>query len=194
MRRLAATVAFLGCALAACGGGGGGSGGSGGADEASGKDDPGSGGDAATAVVDPSVCPPVDELEQHAGETLGLTYAAEVEAEGTLDCTYESDDSDLRVMIGCSNYESVEAAVEDLQLRLDIIEGTTPYDGIAGEQGVIQDMELSDPGLETLGYRAIVRQGPRICQALWSTDDVRDPDQQAGLGELLDYIMVTIVV
>ena len=140
------------------------------------------------------MCPPVDELEQHAGETLGLTYAAEVEAEGALDCTYESDDSDLRVMIGCSNYESVEAAVDDLQLRLDIIEGTEPYDGIAGEQGVIQNMELSDPGLQTLGYRAIVRQGPRICQALWSTDETREPDQQAALGELLDYIMVTIVV
>ena len=91
-------------------------------------------------------------------------------------------------MIGCENYDSVEDAVEDLQLRLDIIEGTTPYDGIAGEQGVIQNMELSDPGLQTLGYRAIVRQGPRICQALWSTDEVRDPDQQAGLGELLDSI------
>ncbi len=186
MRRIAATVALVSCALAACGGGG-----SGGSGEASGQDASGSGGE---AVVDASVCPPEDEVEQHAGETLGLTYGAEVEAEGRLDCTYESDDSDLRVMIGCENYDSVEDAVEDLQLRLDIIEGTAPYDGIAGEQGVIQNMELSDPGLQTLGYRAIVRQGPRICQALWSTDEIRDPDQQAALGELLDYIMVTIVV
>jgi hypothetical protein len=38
-----------------------------------------------------------------------------------------------------------------------------------------------------------VRQGPRISQALWSTDVVRDPDQQAGLGELLAYLVVTIV-
>ena len=77
MRRIAETVVLVICALAACGGGG-----SGGSGEASGQDAAGSGGE---AVVDASVCPPEDQVGQHARQTLGITYAAEVEAKGRLD-------------------------------------------------------------------------------------------------------------
>jgi hypothetical protein len=42
--------------------------------------------------VDPTVCPPADEVGQRAGESLGLTYAAAID--GDVDCDYESEDSD----------------------------------------------------------------------------------------------------
>jgi hypothetical protein len=137
--------------------------------------------------VDPSVCPPADEVGQRAGESLGLTYAAAID--GDVDCEYESEDSDLMVKSHCQDYESLDAAVEDIEVRRRYVPGTEPYDGIAGDEAVIQNMELSDPMLETLGYRVIVRQGVRICQALWATDAARDPDQDAGLREMLDYVM-----
>ena len=192
MRRTAAVVALICGGLVACGGGGDG-GSSGAPPDGSGKGGPDTGSEAVApaGVVDPGVCPPVDDLVQRAGEDLGLTYGAEVD--GTLDCTYMSEASDLRVMIRCEDFDSVEAAVEDIDIRRTAVPGTEPYDGVAGEEGVIQDMELSDPGLETQGYRTIVRQGARICQSLWASDEPRDAGQAAGLRELLDYVMVTVV-
>jgi hypothetical protein len=192
MRRTAAVVALICCGLAACGGGG--DGGSPGAPSGgSGKGGPdGSAAEVEPAgVVDASVCPPLDEVAQRAGEDLGLTYAVDVD--GELDCTYMSEDGDLRVMVHCEDYESVEAAVEDIDIRRTSVPGTAPYDGVAGEEGVIQDMQLSDPALETMGYRTIVRQGARICQSLWASDQAPETDQGAGLRQLLDYLMVTVV-
>ena len=55
-------------------------------------------------------------------------------------------------------------------------------------------MRLSDPMLETLGYRLIVRSGIRICQSLWATDEPRDPDQSAGLGEMLALLPLAAVL
>ncbi len=191
MRRMAAMVALTCGGLMACGGGGDGSSGEGaGSGGSSGK-----GADPEEVIpagdVDPSVCPPVDDVAQRAGEGLVLTYG--VEFEDSLDCTYESEDSDLRVMVHCEDEESAEAAAEDLEIRLDAVPGTEPYNGVVGDEGVIQNMELSDPGLNTLGYRTIVRQGARLCQSLWGTDEPRDPDQATGLRELLDHLMVTVV-
>jgi hypothetical protein len=192
MRRTAAMVALICGGLVACGGGGDG----GSADTASGgsgKDGP-DGGSAEVAqagVVDPSVCPPLDEVAQRAGEDLGLTYATDLE--GDLDCTYMSEDGDLRVMVHCEDYDSVEAAVEDIDIRRTSVPGTEPYDGVAGEEGVIQDMQLSDPVLETVGFRTIVRQGARICQSLWASDAAPESGQAAGLRGMLDYLMVTVV-
>jgi hypothetical protein len=93
----------------------------------------------------------------------------------------------------CQDYESLDAAVEDIDVRRRYVPGTEPYDGVGGDEAVIQNIELSDPTLETPGYRVIVRQGVRICQTLWATDDPRDPDQDAGLHEMLDYVTVTMV-
>lgn len=195
MRRIAAMVALVGCGLMACGGGDGGS--TGGSAGSGGSGQKGAPGDPSEQVVpagnvDPSVCPPVGELAQRAGEDLGLTYG--VEHDDGFDCEYESEDSDLRVMVHCEDDESAEAAAADLDIRRTSVPGTEPYDGVAGDEGVIQNMELSDPMLETLGYRAIVRQDARTCQSLWATDEARDPEQMAGLRRLLDYVMVTIVV
>ena len=185
-------VALICSGLVACGGGD--DGGSGAAAGSNGSDKGGPGGSTAevapAGVVDPGVCPPLDEVAQRAGEDLGLTYAVDVE--GELDCTYMSEDG-LRVMVHCEDYESVEAAVEDIDIRRTSVPGTEPYDGVAGEEGVIQDMELSDPVLETIGYRTIVRQGARICQSLWASDEAPASDQAAGLREMLDYLMVTVV-
>ena len=193
MRRIAAMLALSCGGLLACGGGDGGSS-SDGEPNGSGKDRP-SAEEAAELTtaegVDPSVCPPVDDVGQRAGESLALTYGALVDNQ--LDCTYESEDSDLRVMAHCEDFDSVEDATDDVELRLDYVPGTEPYNGIAGEGGVIQNMELSDPGLATLGYRAIVRQGVKVCQSLWATDEPRDDGQQAGLRGLLDYLSVTLV-
>jgi hypothetical protein len=196
MRRIAATVALVCGGLMACGGGG--DGGSAGDAERSagsaGKRAPGEAPAELTPVgdVDPSVCPPVSEVGQRAGESLGLVYAVRHE-EGDVDCDYESEDSDLMVKTNCRDYVSLDAAVQDIDIRRTSVPGTEAYDGVAGDEGVIQNMELSDPGLETLGYRAIVRKGIRICQALWATDEQRNPDHSAELREMLDYIMVTIV-
>ncbi|HET6950669.1 MAG TPA: hypothetical protein VFI47_09850 [Acidimicrobiales bacterium] len=140
--------------------------------------------------VDPDVCPPVDEVAERTGEGLVLTYGVEIDDE--LDCTYESEDGDLRVMAHCEDYESVEAAAQDLDDRRRFVPGTEPYDGVAGDEAVIQNMELSDPGLRTMGYRTIVRQGARVCQTLWGTDEARDPDRAAALLGMLDYLMVTV--
>lgn len=192
MRRTAAVVTLICSGLVACGGGGDG-GSSGAASRGSDKGGPGeSAAERAPAGdVDASVCPPLDEVAQRAGEDLGLTYAVYVD--GQLDCTYMSEDSDLRVMVHCEDNESVEAAVEDIDIRRRLVPGTAPYDGVAGEEGVIQDMQLSDPGLESIGYRTIVRQGARICQSLWASDQAPESDQAAGLREMLDYLMVTVV-
>jgi hypothetical protein len=199
MRRIAATGALVCGRLMACGsGGGGGDGGLAGEAEGSGgaggKGSPAEAGDLTpVGDADPSLCPPVSEVGQRAGESLGLVHAARNE-DGDVDCTYESEDSDLRVMTNCRDYVSLDAAVQDIDIRPTSVPGTEAYDGLTvGDEGVIQSIELSDPGLESLGYRTIVRKGVRICQALWSTDDQRDPDQSAGLREMLDYIMVTIV-
>jgi hypothetical protein len=193
MRRITAMLALVCGGLMACGGGDGDSL-AGGEPNGSGKDGPGAeeAAEVTTANgVDPSVCPPVDELAQRTGESLALTEGAL--NDDRLDCTYLSEDSDLRVMAHCQDFESVEAATDDVELRLDYVPGTAPYDGVAGEGGVIQNMELSDPGLATLGYRAIVRQGVQVCQSLWATDEPRDADQQAGLRGLLDYLSLTLV-
>jgi hypothetical protein len=192
MRRIAVMLALV-FGLMACGGDDGGSSGSG-ESNGSGKDGPSA--EEATEVtvaegVDPGVCPPVDDVAQRAGESLALTEGVLIDAQ--LDCTYESEDSDLRVMAHCEDFESVEAATEDVEVRLDYVPGTEPYNGVAGEGGVIQNMELSDPGLATLGYRTIVRQGVQVCQSLWATDEPRDPGQQEGLRGMLDYLMVTLV-
>jgi hypothetical protein len=197
MRRIAAVVALVCGGLMACGGGGDGdsagdaarSGGAGG------KGSPGEAQEERTPVgdVDPSLCPPVSEVGQRAGESLGLVYAVRNE-DGDVDCEYESEDSDLKVMTNCRDYASLDAAVQDIDIRRTSVPGTEAYDGMpVGDEGVVQNMELSDPGLQTLGYRTIVRQGIRICQALWATDSQRDPDQTAGLRGMLDYVMATIV-
>jgi hypothetical protein len=192
MRRTATMVALI-CGLVACGGGGdGGSSGAPPGGSEKGGPDAGSEEVAPAGVVDAGVCPPLDEVAQRAGEDLGLTYAVDVE--GELDCTYMSEDGAMRVMVHCEDYDSLEAAVEDIDIRRTSVPGTEPYDGVAGEEGVIQDMQLSDPGLETFGYRTIVRQGVRICQSLWARDEAPGPDQAAGLRGLLDYLMVTVVV
>ncbi len=99
----------------------------------------------------------MDEVGQRAGESLGLTYAAAID--GDVDCDYESEDSDLMVKGHCQDYESLGAAVDDIDVRRRYVPGTEPYDGVGGDEAVIQNMELSDPTLETPGYRVIIRQG-----------------------------------
>ena len=194
MRRIAAVVALACGGLMACGGGGdGGLAGDAGRSGGSGKGSAGASPAELTPAgdVDPSVCPPVDEVGQRAGESLSLTYAVAID--GDLDCEYESEDSDLMVKSHCEDYASLETAVEDIEVRVKYVPGTEPYDSVVGDEAVIQNMELSDPMLETLGHRVIVRQGVRICQALWATDVPTDPDQEAGRREMLDYVMVTML-
>jgi hypothetical protein len=194
MRRIAVMVALACGGLVACGGGGhGGLAGDAARSGGSEKDSAGAPPAELTPAgdVDPSVCPPVDEVAQRAGESLGLTYAAA--SDGDLDCEYASEDSDLMVKSHCEDYASLETAVEDIEVRVKYVPGTEPYDSVVGDEAVIQNMEQSDPMLETLGYRVIVRQGVRICQALWATDVPTDPDQDAGRREMLDYVMATML-
>ena len=177
MRRTAAMVALM-CGLVACGGGDGGS--SGTAAGSSQKGAPEADAEEVTpaADVDSRVCPPVEEVAQHAGEGLVLTYG--VEDDGVLDCTYESEDSDLRVMAHCEDEESAEAAAEDLDLRLTAVPGTEPYDGVAGDQGVIQNMELSDPGLATWATGRSSARARRSARACGRPTSVAAPTRWPG--------------